>query len=87
MPNSGIHVPMSPRFFQMRNCGTIVTAPGSIIVASTRPNRIRRPGNRKYAKPNATSALEIDTSAAESSAIARLLPIQPSSGSCSHTST
>ncbi len=65
----------------------MVTAPGSIIVASTRPNSSPRPGNRKYANPNATMELEIDTAAAASSAIMTLLNIQFVSGSWFHAST
>ena len=51
----------SPSFFQIRYCGTIVTAPGSIMVASTSPNSTLRPGNLKYAKPNATIELDSAT--------------------------
>ena len=39
----------------------MVTAPGSIIVASTRANSAPRPRKRKYEKPHATIALEIVT--------------------------
>jgi len=80
-------VPISPRFFQIRYCGTMVTAPGSIIVASTRPNSSVRPGNLKYANPNATIELEIATRPAARTAMMTLLPIHESSGSWFHTST
>jgi hypothetical protein len=43
-PSAGATLPTAS---QMRKVGTIVTAPGSIIVASTRPNRKFRKGNRK----------------------------------------
>ena len=41
-PHSGILVPSTPMSFQIRYIGTIVTAPGSIIVPSTSPNRVFR---------------------------------------------
>ncbi len=64
-----------------------MTAPGSIIEARTRPNSNRRSGNRKYAKPKATSELDSVMNTAASTAISNELPTQASSGSFSHTST
>jgi hypothetical protein len=64
-----------------------VTAPGSIMVASTRPNSIFRPGNRKYANPKATAELDSATKPAAKMAISRLVPNQESSGSSSQTWT
>ena len=42
------------------------TAPGSIMLASTSPNRAFRKGNRKYANPKATIAELIVTVTAAS---------------------
>ncbi len=67
--------------------GTRVTAPGSIIDASTSPNSSRLNGNRKYANPNATSELEIVIRPADSTAMRIEFPTQASSGSFSQTST
>jgi hypothetical protein len=58
----------------MRNTGIIVTTPGSIIVASTRPNNASRPLNLKYEKPNATDEQLIVTDVAASSETSALLP-------------
>ena len=57
------------------------------MVASTRPNSRPRPGNLKYAKPNATIELETATAVAASRAIATLFQSQLISGSWFHTST
>ena len=62
-----------------------VTAAGSIMVASTRPNSTSRPGKRNLANPNATSALDSVTAVAAATPTTRLLSSQRSSGISSHT--
>jgi hypothetical protein len=57
-----------------------VTAPGSIIVPITEAKSTLRPGKRKYAKPNATIALDTVTAAAAASATTTLLTIQVNTG-------
>ena len=64
---------MKPSLFQIRYVGISVTTPGSIIVASTHPKSALRIGKRKYANPNATSALEIVTVSAARKPIHMLL--------------
>lgn len=64
----------------------MVTAPGSIIVASTSPKSTVRPGKRKWANPKATIVLDTATVVAARSAMAMLLNSQWSRGSWDHTS-
>lgn len=71
----------------MRNVGIIVTAPGSIMVASTSANRAPRPRKRKNAKPHATSALDTVTRPAASTVTTTVFPSHSASGASCQTVT
>jgi hypothetical protein len=85
--HSGTWVEARPTAFHSRYTGTIVTAPGSIIVPSTSPNSTLRPRNRKCAKPKATIALDTVTAVAAASPTTMLLNSHSSIGAFSHTCT
>src|SRR5262245_3290223 len=56
---SGRKVSSQPNWRNIRYCGMISTLLGNSTVAMSMPNRKRRPGTWKRAKPNATNVQEI----------------------------
>ncbi len=69
----------------MRYVGISVAAEGSIIEPSTSANSAFLPRNWKYAKPNATSALDSVTAIAAAIPTTTLLSVHCRNGSCSST--
>ena len=80
-------MPTKPIAFQIRNVGIIVTAPGSIIDASTRAKRADLPRKRKYEKPHATIADEMVTVVAASTVTISVLISQRATGASAQTCT